>query len=443
MVALRWFFVVYFVFAIAGSVAPEAADTWPATNDEIPPGYSGPIFKPSFAFPASAPENEPRPWEKFDFKTQPRAYLEAVLAYVYEGMDKSTWRVQDNPVRKWYHVPWMHAGKDGREFIHGLTRERASKPGELGPGLKRCVQNWAVGFYNPPGGMTLNQIWGDGSQPPDPSRADFPVGTVAAKLAFTHATPEEVPFLKGAPAWRANINDPSVRDHRGCPVHGKRKIQTVRLLQFDVAVRDARADSTTGWVFGTFAYNAEKGGDDPWARLEPVGLMWGNDPDLSDQDAAKGAKPRQGIVLSTVGLNRNFGRGGRMNGLIDTKWSSCLSCHMSAQYPSASHTMTAPASMTSWDQIGCWFRNLKPRQAYGYAPVHGHTCGEGADRMQSQNYSQSLAVALRAYAAANPSTTGAAYHPSVAKSPGTEELDVHETLVIDGVTSIPVKRSSD
>ena len=429
------------LLAAAGPGDAHAADPWPASSDKIPPGYSGPVFKPSFLFPGAAPARVPRPWEKFDFKTEPRKYLQTVLAYVYEGMDKSTWRVQDNPVRTWYHVPWMHTGGTGREFIHGLTRERTSKPGELGPGLKRCVQNWAVGFYNPPGGVILHRIWGDGSKPPDATKADFPVGTVAAKLLFTHATPEEVPFLKGAPEWQANINDPKVRDHRGCPVIGKRFVQTVRLLQFDVAVRDARADATTGWVFGTFAYNAKLGGEDPWGRLEPIGLMWGNDPDLSDQDAAKGAKPKQSIVLTTLGLKRNFGRGGRMNGPIDTKWSSCLSCHMAAQYPSGADRMTAPASMTKWSDIGCWFRNLKPREAFGYAPIKGHKCGADADKMHSQNFSLQLAVALRAYAAAYPTAMKAKPHPSGATKP--DKLDVEGLIVIDGITTAPLHRSGN
>ena len=41
----------------------------------------------------------------------------------------------------------------------------------------------------------------------------------------------------------------------------------------------------------SFIYDGRKPGDDPWAKLEPLGLMWGNDPFLSDADAATGAKP--------------------------------------------------------------------------------------------------------------------------------------------------------
>src|SRR3954451_12490106 len=85
--------------------------------------------------------------------------MEAVLAYVLEGQDTATWRVQDNPIRPWFHAPWMGPGGSGREFISGMTRERNSRPGELGPGQAKCRQNWAVSFYNPAGGYTLGRVW--------------------------------------------------------------------------------------------------------------------------------------------------------------------------------------------------------------------------------------------------------------------------------------------
>ncbi len=43
----------------------------------------------------------------------------------------ASWAVQDNPVHKWYHAPWIHYGPRGREFTHGPTRECTSCPGEL------------------------------------------------------------------------------------------------------------------------------------------------------------------------------------------------------------------------------------------------------------------------------------------------------------------------
>ena len=49
----------------------------------------------------------------------------------------------------------------------------------------------------------------------------------------------------------------------------------MRLLQVDVAVRDARA-TKTGWVFATFVYDKTMTAPTPWAKLRPVGLMWGD-----------------------------------------------------------------------------------------------------------------------------------------------------------------------
>ena len=52
----------------------------------------------------------------------------------------------------------------------------------------------------------------------------------------------------------------------------------VRLVQFDIAVKDSRAQGTQ-WVFGTFVADGERkaGEPNPWNRISPLGLMWGND----------------------------------------------------------------------------------------------------------------------------------------------------------------------
>lgn len=440
---------------IVGGLTPatalDATSPFPVSNDNIPTGHTGSVFVPSFAFPATNPETGPYPWERKSFRTDPKAYLAAVLGYVFEGMDTTTWRVDLNPSRKWYHVPWMHLGSKGREFMHGLTRERSSPKGELGSGQKRCVQNWAVGFYNPAGGVTLGEIWGDGTQPPVPAKARFPVGTVVAKLLFTHATETEVPMLAGAPRWQANVHDPAKLDTRGCPEEIDRVAAEVRLLQLDVAVRDKDANSTTGWVFGTFVYNGALSGSDPWAKLEPVGLMWGNDPDLSDADVLSGKKPEQGIVLSNLGFGREFGRGGRMNGPVDNSRSACLSCHMTAQYPTLFSEMAPPAALTDWNLVKCWFRNLKPEETFGHAPVQGQPCGGTVAGLVSTDYSLQLAIALRNYRSQHPIPTIAFETAPAAtdlargetSKSSNQTFDVRFPFEIDGVQSFPIDRSGE
>src|SRR5512133_2526266 len=75
-------------------------------------------------YPSAPPPAEAYPWKELDFRTQGIAYLRRVLAYFYEGNiegAEQTWQVHRNPVRKWYHAPWMHHDKNGREFVRGLT----------------------------------------------------------------------------------------------------------------------------------------------------------------------------------------------------------------------------------------------------------------------------------------------------------------------------------
>lgn len=118
-------------------------------------------------------------------------------------------RVQDNPLRKWYHAPWLHDDGDtnggGREYHHGLTRERDLGYRSSIVFKQIPAQNWAIGFYNNRGGYMLGKVWITPSGYPDPSQASLPENTVAFKLLFTDAFPQEVPFLAGSLEWTANI----------------------------------------------------------------------------------------------------------------------------------------------------------------------------------------------------------------------------------------------
>ena len=102
----------------------------------------------------------------------------------------------------------MGPGPTGREFIHGLTRERDFAVGELGPSQTQCRQNWAIAFYNPTGGYALGQIWRRAARggAPELGHLPFPGGTVVAKLVFTEATVDDWPLLAGAPEIDANIH---------------------------------------------------------------------------------------------------------------------------------------------------------------------------------------------------------------------------------------------
>jgi hypothetical protein len=313
-----------------------------------PPDWTGAVFSLSQAYPQTLPPSVEHAWQQIDFKTDAFQYLRAVLDYALEGNVEADWNVAANTVRKWYHAPWMHPGCGGREFARGLTRERSSRPGELHANQTRFVDNWAVGIYNPPGGFVLGQVWKDPSAP-DPSQANFPEGTVGIKLLFTAAAPEQVPYLQNSLVWQGNIyadtgRNPCASAHSERP----RVMRDLSLLQLDVAVRDSRAEET-GWVFGTFVYDASAEGETAFDRLVPVGVMWGNDPSVTDDMRRDGAFVNASLEENVInaGLIRSgdswpenrafvthFGLGGRVNGPVDNKISSCMSCHGFSAEPS-------------------------------------------------------------------------------------------------------------
>jgi hypothetical protein len=316
---------------------PQAAPagTFPDSHDQVPPSWRGSVFRLSQQFPATDPSRATPaptyPWQQIDFRTQPAQYIKAVYDYVQEGNREVDWVVQNNAVRTWYHAPWMHYGDNGREFVRGLTRERTTPApaqagtGELGPQQTTCAQNWAVGFLNAPGGYVLGQVWAN-LDVPDPVKALFPEGTVAAKLLFTALPVEQAPYLNGTLEWDANINTLFAGD-TSCNFSNGRRVQKVRLLQMDLAIRDSRANETTGWVFATYSYDGSRGGAGWWERMVPVGVMWGNDPSLDRAAFDAGKRVTQSWINPDLRTPQHLGFLGRLNGPVDNPRSACLSCH--------------------------------------------------------------------------------------------------------------------
>lgn len=426
--------------------ATALAQNFIASNDAPVPGQ--PRWQPSFAFPRTPPNpNDAKPWLAIDPAQKPGDYANAVLNYFMEGQNTKTWRVQDNAVRKWYHMPWMHAGTLGREVIHGLTRERNADPGSLAPTQRKCPQTWSIGFFNPPAGHQLWKIWNDGNSAPDFSAASMPDGAVVVKLLFSQADPTEIPYLKGSPSLAANVATPP-GGGTGCVSlkETHRAKGSVRLVQVDFAVKDSSHAPKTNWVFGTFAYRNEAPGTDPWKKLVPVGVTWGNDSDLTDALAAGGQKPVESIVLNKFAFTRDFGRGGRMNGPLDNSVSSCMSCHQTAQKPNSAQL--APFDTDKWDKAKCYFRDLST-EAFGKQPT-ATACGDNAG-MQSLDFSLQLQVGWRNWneahptglptALAQPAAPPRATPRAVSKAaPKAAPVDVLQQKVIDNEVSQPVLR---
>jgi hypothetical protein len=385
------------VVAVSGSLCAAAAGqpaTPPAvanTIDTIPAGWTGPVFELSKEYPGEPPPADPKPWKAFDPKTQPEEYIRAVLAYCREGNEAVDWAGQNNAVRKWYHAPGLVMGNNGREFIHGLTGERSTRPKELAPTQTQAWTNWAVGLYNPVAARTIGQVW----QKPVSPNSDgikFADGAVGVKLLFTTAPTDQVPFLANSKEWQANVSLPGTND---------RSPRLVRLLQVDVAVRDDRADSTTGWVFGTFMYQSDAAGASPFDRLVPVGLMWGNDPDLTSAKAAAGEKPKESWI-NPASKSPHVGWLGRLNGPVDNPNSSCLSCHARACDPQTNNLVFA-ANASDAEKLA-FFTNVKAGEPF--------TGG-----VKSLDYSLQLGFGVRNFPGAPPAPDGKAFAARVAAIP--------------------------
>jgi hypothetical protein len=339
------------------AVLPFAAGAFPNAVNQPPPGWTGPVFKLSQSYPTQLPtsaKDTAQPWKSFDFKNaaQSKQYLNTVLQYCFEGNldpanpNESFPDVGANSVRHWYHAPWLE-----REFIHGLTSERPSRPGELGAAQTHKHDNWAVGFYNPLGGYIIGRVWKTPSTP-DPRKAVFVEGTVSCKLIFTRTPVSEAPFLDGSLTWQADVNHAQNNNAR----------PELKLLQVDVAIRDARA-TPTGWVFGTFEYSkSASNSSNWWDHLVPVGLMWGND--VAHVIAKQPSQEQQ--INDTRDPQLHLGYRNLLNGPIDNPNASCMGCHGAAQIavtnsPSPKlpkFNATTPSANASPDQLHAHFDDI-------------------------------------------------------------------------------------
>ena len=366
---------------------------FPDWIDTLSDSYQGERFVLSQDYPDSLPSAQEQPWVDTHPLHDPEAYLDALRSYAFAGMREADWRAHANPVRRWYHVPWLHGGDSPREAIRGLTRERPLLPHALGPNRPVApAQSWAVGMYNDRGALTLGRIWRE-PHAPDVSSVRFEEGTVIIKLLLTAAPIDDIPELIHSPQWIANI------DHPTRPELPK-QITTLRVLQIDMAVRDSRA-GTSGWIFAAFAYHPHHLATDPWDRFTPIGLTWGNDPNTA---ITPGDNPNRHQLppvnpnltetyispRSSPLVSRALGWNGRLNGPVDHPQSSCISCHSTAQIGAAAN-MTPPHNAP--DPIrALWFRNLAPHEPFSSDAV-------------SLDYSLQLKIALtlsRFGAAPNP-----------------------------------------
>lgn len=346
--------------AFADESPDAAAEAWRNAVNKPPANWSGYVFTLSHDYPPQQPQPPAGgyPWEVFDFKTQPAEYIQAVLNYARKDLEAIDWDPTKMEKPTWFHAPWMAEGTpsgNGREFIRGMTKERSSRVGELSPEqTNNYIANYAVGLYNDVGGWTFGRVWAVPGKPDlSGDKAIFKNGAMAIKLLFSAADPDVpgdgVPYLRNSKEWQANI----------APYQSSDRVpKTLRLLQVDIAVRDKRNDSLTGWLFGTFVYNGNKPGETPFDRLAPVGLMWGDSPGITPTDVKNGQKPSQQWINADVGTYQHLGWATRINGPVDNPASSCISCHGGGAESPALTSMLPPKGGAD-STILKWFVNIK------------------------------------------------------------------------------------
>lgn len=368
--------------------------------------YAGPFFKLSQDYPTLRPEQTQLPSFlnlETDFTKDWRGYLSQARDYCFEGNIEVDWRVENNKVRKWYHMPWQHYGPLGREAIRGLTKEAGLSTYQLADTQDYpSAVAYAIGIYNEFGGYAIGRVWQDHNHP-DPTytaNEGFPVGTVVCKLLFVSMPPDvmqaQVPWLVNPLTWDAYAYSYGSRTERS--------VQPVALIQLDVMVRDSRA--RFGWVFGTFQYNGALNKTDKWDNLVPIGLQWGNDPDVVGDIPVPNAQGKfpPSAKFSTTPINTklaetyinpdaelpptHLGWGGRLAGPADNPGSSCFSCHMTASYPdqpisglfAPANTRPPTSNRQVWDTWWMqWFQNHPWPEQFNTQPPQARTAINSLD----------------------------------------------------------------
>lgn len=359
--------------------------------------------------PPAATDTTSAPWLAHDFHlaAERLAYLNDLKEFVLLGMPEVDFVAQRNTHRSWFHVPMMTTSPTARrEPYRGVTKER---------GLRRADHKWildtasfglnsyAIGYYNYLGGYTIGQVFNNLDPAlSTPQQARFIPGALVFKLIFAEYDTTKIDAtsdpLVDAPEWQVqDVGDPNG------------PLRHVRLLQVDVAVRDSRS-AATGWVFATFVYDRTLTSEtNPWRRLTPVGLQWGNDDDVTAANVGTIDESWLNPSVPAALLRQDgqtFGRNGRLNGPVDNPVSSCLSCHGTSQVVLGAATQDAFRGVALFPPDACtdaqdmkWFRVIGAATPFGVMSSGGTGCElvspqPSTPPLVSLDYSLQLADAL-------------------------------------------------
>jgi hypothetical protein len=358
-----------------------AADPFASNNGLYPDAsqWQGPYRSLNYAYPDSA-ENKwfaaaPREPLTIDNAGKYVAALKAFVAPTLQAMIDTPYQ-WDPAANDWYGMIWQGAGSNlptgktdpssGQEAILGsFSGQRIKQSTFSGSGLTVDMQNHTVIYYDALSATMLDKLWAD---PFSPNRkaVSFPEGAMVVKAAAVTPTPEQWPVVDGSVVW--NVYRPPVATLKGSDENpasdANPEVLSLRVLQFDIIVKDSTVSPQTGWVFATFVYDKDAPGSTTWDKLVPLGAMWGNDPAFAGQP--NGKDPAGGPLRETwinpaapAYAQSSLGWGGRLSGPIDVaerhnvlltdgtrveemSASSCLSCHGTAQFPFVANLYPSP-----------------------------------------------------------------------------------------------------
>ncbi|XXT20073.1 hypothetical protein WME94_00715 [Sorangium sp. So ce429] len=358
---------------------PGTPDPWALPSAPKPKEYDGPLFQLSHDYPKTQVEPEgPLPWrEAIGNGTidtiNASAYTQALKDYVAGDMrtllfDYPNWNAA---AAGWYNVPWL---ADIEDPIHGTYVGSTFGP-DMFPisKLSKEMTTHVLVYYDRVAAGILQNVWGTSGMTPVPGieagGAQYAEGSVIVKPAFTTVNHEYWPPMEGAFPWQIWATP------GGSSKSDKPTLQDVYLFQFDIIVKDTASSPKTGWVFTTLVYDKSIEGDDPWAKMVPLGAMWGNDPNVISPADCDYMVPDGCPALSETWINpdaptyakETLGWGGRLSGpndaAVDTSamiqtdsgpqpftgnkgrlaMSSCMSCHGSAEYQMESFLLPRPS----------------------------------------------------------------------------------------------------
>jgi hypothetical protein len=370
----RWLLPLATAWALLAPCAAQAVDPLASNNGIYPPASSWerPYRSANFRYPAKP---VPSAWLQVAPKgpltvAKAQAYADAIKRHLAPSLRQmieapDAW---SPATHGWYDMPWVATGdaEDGREPILGsFTGQVLPQATFKDSGLTTDIQNHTVIYYDATAAATLKKLWANPFKP-DRNAVNFAPGSIVIKAGAVSATPAQWPILEGTATW--TVYRPSVAQvqlsKQGQSIVWQPELTPLRALQFDIIVKDPVASPKTGWVFITYIHDARAPGQSPWDKLVPLGVMWGNDPQVAH--FPEGRDPK-GAPLTETWLNpaapsyskATDGWGGRLSGPIDVsarhnvvltngkllgtaRASSCMSCHGTAQFPALSNFYPSP-----------------------------------------------------------------------------------------------------